>query len=271
MIDKITSKQNSKIKFFIKLRDRSKRKRIGLFIVEGYRELTRALNNRIMCECFLFCPKFFKTPEFYELVENVQASNIPLFELSEDVFEKLSIRDGCDGVLGVFHTWEIGLDGIILGNNPLLLVADGIEKPGNLGALIRSAESAGVDAMIVCNQVTDIFNHNVVRASQGALFSLPIVCTDRVTARQFLSANTVNIFSTTPSAEQFYWESNMTGPSAIVVGSEHDGLPDYWFAGENVRTISIPQHGCSDSLNVNDAAVVVLYDAVRQRAQSLKT
>ncbi|MDE6432227.1 MAG: RNA methyltransferase [Opitutales bacterium] len=268
MIEKITSKQNPKIKFFIKLRDRAKRKRTGMFIVEGFRELTRALDSEIESEFFLFCPKFFKNQEFEKLVERAQMLHIPSFELTADVFEKISIRERCDGILGICHIWETRLDDFIPPKNPLLLVVDGIEKPGNLGALIRSAESAGVDAMIVCSSVTDIFNHNVVRASQGALFSLPIFTADRAEARDFLLKHGLAVLATTPKSSTLYWEINMNRPSAVIVGSEHDGLPDCWLSGDDVQTMAIPQRGLSDSLNVNDAAVVVLYEAVRQRYQA---
>lgn len=267
MIEKITSRQNPKIKFFAKLRDRSKRKRAGLFIVEGFRELARALDNNIVCDFFLFCPEFFKNDGFDALVERVQLLNIPSFQLNVDVFEKLSVREGCDGVLGICRTWETNLKNIVLKKVPLLLIVDGIEKPGNLGALMRSAESAGVDAMIICDQVTDIFNHNVVRASQGALFSIQLFVAKREEVRALLSSQKITLFATTPSANMPYWDANFTNPSAIIVGSEHDGLPHYWLSGSEVCTISIPQMGYSDSLNVNDAAVVVLYDAVRQRCQ----
>jgi TrmH family RNA methyltransferase len=135
---------------------------------------------------------------------------------------------------------------------------------------MRSAESAGVGAMIVCNPVADVFNHNVVRASQGALFSLPILQFSRENALNFLLDNNFFILVTTPSAQTRYWEVDMVKSSAVVVGSEHDGLPKFWLENERTRTISIPQLGCSDSLNVNDAAAIVLYDAIRQRLSGVK-
>ncbi len=265
----ISSKQNDKIKFVVKLRDRSKRKRFGMFIVEGFRELERALDSNINCEFLFFCPTFFKTEKFEALIKRAHLFNIPAFEVTPEVFKKISGREGCDGILGVCRTWETILDALTLSKNPLLLVVDGIEKSGNLGALIRSAESVGVDAMIVCNPITDIFNQNVVRVSQGALFSLPIVIAERAVVRDFLLVHGITIFATTPVAHTRYWEVDLEQPSAIIVGSEHAGLPDYWLSGTHVKTISIPQCGRSDSLNVNDAAVIILYDAIRQRTLSI--
>lgn len=263
--NKISSKQNTKVKFVVKLRDRSKRKRIDMFIVEGFREVSRAFDNQIACEFLFFCSEFFKNENFMKLIERAYSMNIALFDVSSEVFEKISVRDGCDEILAICRTWATSLGKIVFRKNSLFLVVDGIEKSGNLGALIRSAESANVDAMFVCNPVTDIFNHNVVRTSQGALFSLPIFVEERSIVQDFLLKNDVNIFATSPSASMRYWEADITGCSAIVVGSEHDGLPDFWLKNEYICKISIPQLGHSDSLNVNDAAVIVLYEAIRQR------
>ncbi|MDR2435824.1 MAG: hypothetical protein LBD33_00710 [Puniceicoccales bacterium] len=261
---KITSKQNPKIKFAMKLRNRSKRERMGLFIVEGFRECLRALGGGIAFEALFFCPKFFRSEMFGELVQRITRMGVDAFELSSEAFEKVSVRDGCDGILAICKTWMSDHREMKVRENSLFLVVDGVEKSGNLGALMRSAESANVDAMIICNSVTDIFNHNVVRASQGALFSLPIFQIHRNEAYDFLVKNNISIVVTAPLAPVRYWEVNMRVPSAIIVGAEHDGLPEFWLRDRGT-VVSIPQLGHSDSLNVNDAAVIVLYDAVRQR------
>lgn len=266
--DKIISKQNPKVKFVVKLRDRSKRKRFKMFIVEGFRELTRALNNNIVCEFLFFCPKFFRDHNFITLVYEVYKANVPVFEVTPEIFKKISVMDGCDGILGVCRTWETDINDIVLSDNPLILVVDGIEKSGNLGALIRSAESVNVDAMIICNPVTDIFNHNVVRTSQGALFSLPVILAEECIVRNFLIEKRMQMLATTPSTSTCYWNVDMRNPLAIVVGSEHNGLSDFWLKDDCVVNVSIPQFGHSDSLNVNDAAVVVMYEAMRQRYQN---
>jgi TrmH family RNA methyltransferase len=262
---KISSKQNSKIKFVAKLRDRGKRNRAELFIVEGFRECFRAFGSGISFEFLFFCPKFFRNENFDKFVQRVAQEGVDVFELSEDVFQKVSIRDNCDGILAVCKTWQRNLGELKFHENSLFLVVDGIEKSGNLGALMRSAESVNVDAMFVCNPVTDIFNHNVVRTSQGALFSLAIFQAPREEIYNILLRNNISILATSPSALTRYWEVDMRASSAIVVGSEHDGLPEFWLRNDRVTTVSIPQLGHSDSLNVNDAAAIVLYDALRQR------
>jgi TrmH family RNA methyltransferase len=262
---RIVSGQNPRVKFAIKLRNRSRRNRTGLFIVEGYRECLRALGGGVAFESLFFCPKFFRDGGFGELVQRISQRDVDAFELSDAAFEKISARSGCDGILAICKAWESNLSELKVRENSLFLVVDGIEKSGNLGALMRSAESANVDAMIVCDPVTDIFNHNAVRTSQGALFSLPIFQVSRGEAHNFLVENGISIVVTSPSAPVRYWEIDMRHSSAVVMGAERDGLPEFWLRSGDVTAVSIPQLGRSDSLNVNDAAVVLLYDAIRQR------
>jgi TrmH family RNA methyltransferase len=261
----ITSKQNDTIKFLRKLRDRPKRKRYGKFSVEGARELSRALGGNVIFDGIFFCEKFFNGERQRAILNLAAEKNISTCEVNCDVFEKISNREGCDGVIGLANFWETGLWNIKLSQNALVLVAEGIEKSGNLGALMRAAESAGVDGLILCDPLTDIFNPNVVRASQGAVFSLPIAVTANGEALEFLRKNSVKIFATTPSAKNVYFNENFLGKTAIAVGTEHSGLSDFWLQNCSITKISLPQIGLCDSLNVNDAAVVVLYEALRQR------
>ena len=264
-IEQISSRQNDTIKLIVKLRDRSKRDKTGLFIVEGYRELSRAIECYKKFESIYFCSKFFKNSNYENLLKTASQTGINLVSVTDIVYEKISIRSGYDGLLGLCKEWDTNLNNIQLSNNPLVLVAESIEKAGNLGALIRSAESVGADALIVCDQVTDIFNQNVVRASQGAVFSLPIAVTDRQSTCDFLKEHRISILATTPSAMTKYWSCYMKQPIAILVGSEDFGLSEFWLKNSNVTQVAIPQLGVSDSLNVNDAAVVVMYEALRQR------
>ncbi|MDR1432869.1 MAG: RNA methyltransferase [Puniceicoccales bacterium] len=265
MIERITSKQNDRIKFLCKLRDRAKRKRHGMFLIEGNRELSRALGTAVKLDTVFFCEKFFRDASQSDLVAVAAGKNIPICEVSGDVFEKISNRENCDGVIALANFWQVALENVKLSENPLVLIAEGIEKSGNLGALMRSAESAGVDALILCNPVTDIFNPNVVRASQGAVFSLPIAVASNGEVSEFLQKNSIKIFAATPAAEALYFDENFTGSVAIAVGSEHDGLSSFWLKNSGVKKISLPQMGSCDSLNVNDAAVVILYEVLRQR------
>ena len=260
----ITSRNNDRVKFLCKLHDRNKRDRYGLFLIEGVRELTRALKHKYSSiVSVFFCEDFFKSDAAYKLVDIAKKSDFEVFALTREVFQKISNRENCDGVLALAKFWK--MEEPKLGQNPLILVAEGIEKAGNLGALIRSAESVGVDLMILCEPVTDIFNPNVVRASQGAVFSLPILILDKDETFNFLVEHRINVFITTPTAKKLYFKCDFTRPSAIIVGAEHDGLSNFWLNNADLEHIVLPQMGKSDSLNVNDAAVVVLYEALRQR------
>ena len=172
----IQSRQNPRVKLLLKLRDRAGRRKTGLFTVEGLRELSRCA-ELVGAEEIYFCPEFFKSPEHPLFVEKIRGEGkIPLCRLSEGAFEKVSNREGCDGLLGVVKQWNCSLADIDISDaeNPTLLVADSIEKPGNLGALLRSADSLGAAAVVLTNPVGDIFNPAVVRSSQGALFSVRI-------------------------------------------------------------------------------------------------
>jgi TrmH family RNA methyltransferase len=238
-----------------------------MFLVEGYRELSRAMDNNISVDTIFFCEKFFRDLVPWDLIQRAESKNIQICQVSGEVFEKISCRENCDGILGLAKFWHLDFPHIKLSDNAFILVAESIEKAGNLGALMRSAESAGADALILCNPVTDIFNPNVIRASQGAVFSLPTVVTNNEKTLEFLRTSAVQIFTTTPPAKNIYFYEDFTSPTAIVVGSEHDGLSDFWLKNDGVIPIALPQNGMSDSLNVNDAAVIVLYEVVRQRMQ----
>lgn len=265
MADLITSKQNDRIKFLCKLRDRVKRNRYKMFPIEGTRELSRALDAHVEITTIFFCEKFFGGGSQRHLIATAEGKNISLCEVSADVFEKISNRENCDGVIALASFWQTPLENVKLSPNPLLLVAEGIEKAGNLGALMRSAESAGVDALILCDPVTDIFNPNVIRASQGAVFALPIAVASNGETLEFLGKNSIGVFATAPSAKAPYFGEDFTGKTAIAVGSEHGGLSEFWLKNAAIKKISLPQMGACDSLNVNDAAVVVLYEVLRQR------
>jgi TrmH family RNA methyltransferase len=264
----ITSRQNGMIKFLCKLRDRTKRNRHKMFLVEGMREISRAIAGGAPVETIFICEKFSRGSALKNLVAQATDSGIAICEVGADAFEKVSGRENCDGAIGLAKVWPTELSKIRVPPNALILVAEGIEKGGNLGALMRSAESAGVDALILCDPITDIFNPNVIRTSQGALFNLPIAIGDNPGVLDFLMANDIYVFATTPAAPNLYFNENFQPKTAIVVGSEHGGLSDFWLANDGIKKIALPQSGICDSLNVNDAATVVLYEALRQRLQN---
>lgn len=261
----IESKQNPKIKTLVKLRERKQRDASGLFLVEGYRELERAIKSRFEIEELYFCPAFYRSGEFDALVEKVTTAGMNTQEVTQAVFEKISYRDGPDGILAVVQQQNLELSSFDLPANPLLVVVEAIEKPGNLGAIMRSADSAGADALICCDPVIDSFNPNIIRASQGAFFQLPFYQASSEAAIDFLNQNGVHIISTTPGAECLYWDAPLKGPAAIVMGSEKEGLSDTWLGADNGTQVTIPQKGISDSLNVSVATSLVLYEALRQR------
>jgi TrmH family RNA methyltransferase len=238
-----------------------------MFLVEGYRELSRAMDNNISIDTIFFCEKFFKDIIQLNLIRRAERKKLPVCKVSTEVFEKISYRENCDGILGLANFWSSDFPDIKLSKNAFILVAERIEKAGNLGALMRSAESAGVDALILCDPITDIFNPNVICASQGAVFSLPTIVTNNEQTLAFLKTHSIQIFATIPSAKNIYFNENFVPHTAIIVGSEHDGLSDFWLKNTSIAKISLPQKGMCDSLNVNDAAVIVLYEVLRQRMQ----
>jgi TrmH family RNA methyltransferase len=247
-----------------RLNDRAHRTEQGRFLVEGHREIERALGRPGTIEEIYFCPEHFRPGVAEALLERATSLAVPLCRLAPPAFEKASLREGPDGLLGVARTWRLELAELKLSPTPLLLVVEGVEKPGNLGALLRSADAAGTDAVIACGAATDLFNPRVVRNSQGTLFSLPVAVAEKEATRDFLREKKIAVVATTPDTEQAYWDLDLRGPVAVVVGGEKDGLTKFWLEQANQRA-RIPMAGRADSLNVAAAAGLVLYEAVRQR------
>ena len=261
----ISSRQNPRVQAAAQLRERTARRERALFLVEGFREVSRALAADVVLEEFFFCPELFKQAESAALARTIREKGTAGWELSRSAFEKVSGREGADGVLAVARCWNTALERLRLPENPLLLVVEAVEKPGNLGALFRTADSAGCAALICCDAVADVFNPGVVRASQGALFSMPCAVASAEETAAFLAAKEIRIFATTPAARENVWAADFSGPSAILLGSEKDGLSRFWLENAECRQIGIPQAGLSDSLNVGMAGTICLYEAVRQR------
>ncbi len=263
-IETITSLRNPRVKNLVKLRERRQRDRQGVFLIEGYRELFRAFETKIPVAEVYFSPEWFLGSNEEALLRRAEAAGASLFRLSRDSFSKCAYRERPDGLLGVAPRWEKGPYELELPPDPLVLVAEGIEKPGNLGTLLRGADAAGVDAVLLCDPVTDLFNPNVVRASTGVLFSMPVAVADTSAAIRFLKEKRIRTVATTPAAERLYTDADLRGPLALVMGSERYGLGDAWLreADEKVR---IPMAGRADSVNVSMATIITLFEAVRQR------
>lgn len=261
----IHSRQNDQVKNLVKLRERKHRDRQERFLVEGLREIGHAIGAGYKVEDLYYCPEFFPTEAHAAFISGLRKKDTQrLTRLSEDAFNKASLREGPDGLLALAQQQANTLSQLKLPASPLLLVLEGIEKPGNLGAILRSADGAGVDAVILVDCVLDLYNPNAIRSSQGLVFALPIVQAERDVLRKWLAERTIHCVAATPDTEQLHWDVDMRGPTALFMGSESDGLSDYWLsqAQEKVR---IPMQGRADSLNVAAATAVCLYEAKRQR------
>lgn len=262
----ITSPTNARIKAVVKLRKRRQRDATGTFIVEGYRELLRAADAGLSLRTLLFCSDLFVGTNERDLVQRCSAAGAEIIEVSPEPFAKASYRDRPEGLLAVADQFETGLDRIELTDNPLVLVAESIEKPGNLGTMLRTAEAAGISGVIVADPTTDPFNPNVVRASLGTLFTVPVAITDTAAAIDHLRVREVNIVATTPDATLSHYEADLAAPSALVVGSEQYGLSRQWLDGADTKVV-IPMPGSMDSLNTATAAGIVVFEALRQRSR----
>jgi TrmH family RNA methyltransferase len=263
-LPEITSLQNPKIKEAIRLNERRERNATGLFLIEGYRELKRAVEGRIAFHSLFICPQFFLGTNENALIDQIRNQGVEVIVCSENVFQKLSYRDRPDGLLAIGVQMQRSLMDFTMKKDPLLIVAEAIEKPGNLGTILRSADAAGVDAVIVCDRCTDIYNPNVVRASVGTLFTLPVIEASSADTLQWLQQQKIKVVAATPSAKQTFTDANLTGGIAIAVGTEQLGLSETWMNSADLK-VRIPMHGAADSLNVATATTLLLYEALRQR------
>ncbi len=259
----VQSRQNPRVQNLARLHERAHRDAQHRFLVEGRRELERALAQGVVEEIY-FCPELFREEGVQGLIERSAEAGVAMCQLAASAFDKVTLREGPDGLLGVARAWQHLLTDLKLSATPLLLIVERVEKPGNLGALLRSADAAGVEAVIVCDPVTDLFNPQVVRNSQGALFSVPVAVASAQVALDFLRAKKIALIATTPAATLAYWDADLRGPVALAVGGEKDGLTPFWLEAAN-QQVRIPMAGQSDSLNVAAAATLALFEAVRQR------
>ena len=264
MSDLIASPSNPRIKRIVRLRTRRERDRSGLFIVEGYRETLRAVDGGISIEELYVCPDLYLGTNEAALVERAAAAGAEIITVGEVPFRKASYRDRPEGILGVARQFPVTLDRIDLTGDPIVLVAESIEKPGNLGTMLRTAEAAGAAGVVVCEPATDPFNPNVVRASLGTLFRVPLAVTSTEDAVSGLRGAGVRLLASTPAATSTIWEADFSGPVALVVGCEQYGLSDAWLEGADERVL-IPMPGSVDSLNAAMSAGILLFEAVRRR------
>jgi RNA methyltransferase, TrmH family len=268
----ITSTANPRVKAILRLGKRREREAAGRFVVEGRREVQRALAAGVELDELVTCPPLHGPPggdgaaATAELVADAAAAGAAVTEVAESVFARLSHRQGPDGVLAVARTFPTDLDRLAPGPVPLVLVVAGLEKPGNLGSVLRSAAAAGADAVVVADPVTDLVNPNVVRASQGAVFAVPVAVAGAEATLAWLRHHGLPVFAAGPGGTTPHWALPLAGPAALVVGAEDRGLPETWFAAADRRVV-IPMPGDRgvDSLGAAAAAAVLLFEAVRQR------
>ncbi len=264
-METITSLANPRVKDVVRLRQRSHRDEQGLMLIEGYRELKRALDSGYRPTRLFICEALYlKGTNEPALVARAATLGAEVHPCSASVFEKMAYRERPEGLLAVGPQLRRSLADLDLPDRALVVVAEAIEKPGNLGTILRSADAAGVHAVIVCDRCTDIHNPNVVRASIGTLFTLPVVETDTAAALAFLRARGFRILAATPHTDKLHTDVDLTASVALVVGAEQFGLSGAWMDAADLR-VRIPMLGQADSLNVAAATTILLYEAVRQR------
>ena len=259
----LSSTQNPKIKKLLALQQKSAlRRETGLFVVEGRREIQQCIDAGYEIDTL-----YIRAKENEAVIPADLPSGINTCFVSPHVYERIAYRESTEGVIAVVHTRKRTLDELSFKDNPLLIVLERVEKPGNLGAIMRSADAAGADAVIVCDPLTDLFNPNLIRASLGAVFSVPcVVCTSEDCIR-YLKEHHIRILTAQLQDSSLYYDTDMIGPTAIVMGTESTGLTTSWREAADAH-IRIPMNGRLDSLNVSVSAAVLLYEAVRQRLTS---
>ncbi len=260
----ITSTANQIVKDLYALRKRPDRDERGLFLIEGYRPVSRAQSCGFTFETLYYSPELYLGSNEQALVDKIAASGTPVVRLSPEALAKAAYRDRPEGLLAVGRQWHTRLDELTLPSNPFVIVVESIEKPGNLGTILRSADATGADAVIVCDPVTDLFNPNVVRSSTGVMFQVPTVVATSTDTIAYLKDHHINTVGAIVQAAQNYSDADYTKPTAIVMGSEQFGLSDIWQKACDTP-VRLPMLGLADSLNVAAATVVLAYEVVRQR------
>ena len=257
----ISSLQNPRIKQLVKLRNRRARDTHKVIVVEGVRAIKMAVDNNIPIKELYFCRELMSS-EDNALVERLKG--VKLFELSKAVFSKIAYREKPEGILALIDQFDCSLNDQAFKPGGLYLTASAIEKPGNLGTMLRTADALGVDGVICCDTATDVYNPNVVRASMGALFSVPLFIASESEFFAWKNKHSVSLVATTPYTDKRLHEVDLTGAVALAVGKEQTGLSEVWFEQADLQVL-IPMKGTVDSFNASVSAAIVLYEATRQR------
>lgn len=258
-MEKITSLQNALIKKAQSLREARSRRESGMTIIDGAREIKRALEAGIV-----FSEIFYVKGQQETLLKELSIKKIKSVEVGNNIMEKLAYGERHEGIIALAKTPVLTLKDLKLSAQPLVVVLESIEKPGNLGAVLRTCDGVGVEAVLVCDPKTDVYNPNVIRSSTGVIFSIPVVCAASSEITSFLKARKIRVCASGPEAQELYTQVNFKGAWAIVFGSEDQGLSDVWIKQADL-SVKIPMNGKADSLNVSISAAIILYEALRQR------
>ena len=258
----ITSPHNPKVKSLLALEKPRERRKQQLFIVEGKKEIGLALQAGYKIGNLFYCVDLFPETD----LKSLGIEDKFLVPVTKEVFDKIAVRENSGGVIAVAEMRVHRLDDIKLSSSPLVLVLESVEKPGNLGAILRTADAAGLDGVIICDPQTDFYNPNVIRSSLGCVFTMAIASATSGEAIEWLKKNKINIYGTYLKASRPYYEIDFTKSSAVVLGTEATGLSDEWVKNTDANII-IPMRGRIDSMNVSNAAAVVVFEAVRQRSR----
>lgn len=260
----LSSAQNPKVKKVIALQQKSsERRKEGLFVVEGQRELSHCLEAGYELDTVFLCPSLWVD----SFIDNLKIT-CPCFEVTPNVYEKMAYRGGTEGVLALVKARKLILEDLVLPDNPLIVVLESVEKPGNLGAILRSADASAADAVIVCDPLTDVYNPNLIRSSIGAIFSVPCVACTSADCIRFLKERQIQILTAQLQDSHLYYDTDMRCATAIVMGTESTGLTEQWRQAADAH-IRIPMLGQLDSLNVSVSAAILLFEAVRQRKNGI--
>ncbi|MGA3014448.1 MAG: RNA methyltransferase [Bacteroidales bacterium] len=264
MIKTISSLQNPLIKNLMLLQEKPReRKEQNLIIIEGAREFNLAFRAGFSINTILYCKELI-AKSFEDSLNSKSFEQAELVEIPVEIYNKIAYRKDHEGVIALANPKRPTFRDLKFGSSPLLLVLESVEKPGNLGAILRTADAAKLDAVIICDPQTDIYNPNVIRSSIGCIFTVPVVTSSTVETISWLRSMKIQMFGTALTAQSFYHETDFQGPSAIIMGSEAYGLSREWLDGAD-RLIKIPMNGEIDSMNVSTSAAIVVFEALRQR------
>ena len=262
MIMQITSLVNPRIKKIVQLRDRKYRDKSGLTIIEGAREIIRAFEAKTEFKEIYYCEEKVTEKEL-KIISRMKAKKVSVFSVTSKIFSKIVYGDRLEGILAIGVPKTLTLENVRVKKDSLFVIVEGVEKPGNLGAILRSCDGVGADGVLICDKKTDMFNPNVIRSSVGTVFSLNVMVCTNEEALNFLKLKKIKICAAMPYASTIYTKAEFSKGTAIVVGSEHKGLSSFWTKHADLH-IRIPMRGRADSLNVSSSTAILLYEVLRQ-------